>query len=114
MTVEVVEKAPRTFIIRTEGDVDLSTSPRLRDAVLSVFEQETGHVVVDLSAVPYMDSSGIATLVEALRLSRQSNARLTLAAMRPAVESVFELAYLKQVFEVAVSVEEALGGGTPA
>jgi anti-sigma B factor antagonist len=111
LKVEVIEHAPRIFIIEPEGDVDLSTSPRLRDAVLSVFDREARHVVVDLKEVPYMDSSGIATLVEALKLARQSNARLTLAAMRSAVESVFELAYLKQVFEVAASVEAALGGG---
>lgn len=113
MKAQVIEYAPRIFIIRAEGDVDLSTSPRLREAVLSVFDQGARHVVVDLKEVPYMDSSGIATLVEALKLARQSDARLTLAAMRSAVESVFELAYLKQVFEVAASVEAALGGGEP-
>jgi anti-sigma B factor antagonist len=114
LKVQLIEHGPRVFVIRTEGDVDLSSSPRLRDALLTAYDQEAKHVIVDLNEVPYMDSSGIATLVEALKLSRQSNGRLTLAAMRPAVESVFELAYLKQVFEVSASVEAALDGGGPA
>lgn len=114
MKVEIIEQAPRVLVIRTEGDVDLSTSPRLREALLSAYDRQASHVVVDLKEVPYMDSSGIATLVEALKIARQAGSRLTLAAMRAPVESVFELAYLKQVFELSASVEAALGDGEAA
>lgn len=110
MNVEVAEKRPGVFVLAIEGEVDMSTSPEVRGALLPLFRQDASHVIVDLSEVPYMDSSGIATLVEGLQHARKGNLRFTLAGTRPSVEAVFELAYLKTVFEMVPGVAEALEG----
>lgn len=106
MKIDVFERKPGVYVIRIEGDVDMSNSPDVRNVLLPTFQKEPSHVIVDLSGVPYIDSSGIATLVEGLQLSRKCSARLTLAGMGQTVEAVFELAYLKEVFEIVSDVEQ--------
>jgi anti-sigma B factor antagonist len=65
---------------------------------------------VDLSEVPYIDSSGIATFVETLQLARKGEVRFSLAGACQTVESIFDLAYLKNVFEMAPDVNRLLDG----
>jgi anti-sigma B factor antagonist len=99
------ERKPNVFVIHVEGEVDMSTSPELREAMLPLFDKAPSHIVVDLSGVPYIDSSGIATLVESLKLSREGGVRFTIAGAKSSVEAVFELAYLKEIFEMVPSAE---------
>jgi len=62
----------------------MSTSPEVRKALLSVFKKGPSHIIMDLAGVLYIDSSGIATFVEGLQLSRKGVTRFTLAgAGRP-------------------------------
>jgi len=104
--VDASERKPGIFVVHIEGDVDMSSSPDVRNVLLPIFQKSPSHLIVDLSEVPYIDSSGIATLVEGLQLSRKGGVRLTLAGMSSTVESVFELAYLKEVFEIVAGVEQ--------
>jgi anti-sigma B factor antagonist len=108
MRIEVEERKPRIYVVVLDGDVDMSTSPEVRRAMVPIFQQGVAHVIVDLSGVSYMDSSGIATLIEGFQRSQQKGIRFTLAGMRPSVEAAFDLAHLKEVFEVVSGVETAL------
>jgi len=87
-------------VISVAGDVDLYTSPELRNAVLKAIPKAAGRVAVDLSGVSYIDSSGVATLVEGLRSARKFDKGFVLLAPSPAVTQVLELAKLDSVFEV--------------
>ena len=109
MKVIVEELRPHVFVVTPDGDVDMSTSPEVRSAMAPLFERGTARVIVDLSKVPYMDSSGIATLIEGLQLSHKGKLRFTLAGMNPSVEAAFDLAHLKDVFELFPDVARALG-----
>lgn len=86
---------PRVMV---QGEVDLESSPELRSALLA---QVAGGstLTVDLSGVSYIDSSGIASLVEALQACKQAGGRLLLAAPSEAVNKVITLARLDRVFE---------------
>src|SRR5437667_12476306 len=84
-------------VVTVKGEIDLYSSPRLREAVLAAVSRKRPSVVVDLSGVSYMDSSGIATLVEALQLTRKSSGRLVIAGLTARVREVFELARLESV-----------------
>ena len=110
MKIGVAERNPKIFVVSIEGDVDMSTSPEVRKALLPLFHDKAVHIVVDLKGVPYIDSSGIATLVEGLQLSRRGCTRFTLAGAGRSVEAVFELAYLKSVFEMVPDVEGLFKG----
>lgn len=114
MNVEIVtEKIEKGFLLRLKGDVDMNTSPDVRKAIAAVFEHGPSGMkalLIDLSQVRYMDSSGIATLVEAMQNCMKKGARLRLFELSPPVRDVFELARLSSVFEVFPSNGDALAG----
>jgi len=87
-------------VISVAGDVDLYTSPDLRNAVLAAIPKAAGRVAVDLGGVNYIDSSGVATLVEGLRSASKYNKGFVLVNPSPAVTQVLELAKLDSVFEI--------------
>ena len=87
-------------LIRVVGEVDLYSSPELRKAILKAVKEVKGDLAIDLEGVTYIDSSGIATLVEGLRSAREHGAGFALVAPSPAVMRVLELARLDSVFEV--------------
>lgn len=87
-------------VISVAGDVDLYTSPDLRKAILKAIPKSAGRVAIDLSGVNYIDSSGVATLVEGMRSARQHDKVFLLVAPSAAVTQVLELAKLDSVFEV--------------
>ena len=93
--------------IALAGDVDLSCSPLLRDRLLVMTERSLDRLVVDLSEVPYMDSSGVATLVEALQRQRRGNGKMVLCGLQPKVRSIFEIARLDTVFVIVDDPEQA-------
>jgi anti-sigma B factor antagonist len=103
MALEIETKQhDTTSLISARGEVDLYTSPQLRDAIMdAVPSAKSSAVAVDLSGVRYMDSSGVATLVEGLRRSRDQNKGFKLVAPSTAVMKVLELAKLDSVFEVS-------------
>jgi anti-sigma B factor antagonist len=101
----VQERKPQVYLLAIEGEVDMSTSPELRSKLAPLLTEGTSQVIVDLSGVTYIDSSGIATLIEGLQLSRKHDIRFTLAGLQPSVEAVFELAYLKGFFEMVPRAE---------
>jgi anti-sigma B factor antagonist len=97
-------------VIEVQGQVDLYTSPRMREAIVGAASAKAPTVVVDLSGVEYMDSSGVATLVEGLQLSRGYGGAFRLAGLGGAVREVFKFARLEKVFEIYQDTPRALAG----
>lgn len=112
MNVEITtEKIGPGWLMQLKGDVDMNTSPDVRRDLGEVFKQGGGKaVLINLSGVRYMDSSGIATLVEAMQNCMKQGMRLRLVALSPSVKDVFELARLASVFEIFPGVNEASQG----
>jgi anti-sigma B factor antagonist len=103
-----VRDLDKILILDCTGDVDLYSSPRLRESLLAEIKPGGSSVLVNMSNVPYIDSSGIATLVEGLQLSRQTNTRFGLFGLRPNARSVLELARLHKVFVIFGDEAEAV------
>ncbi len=98
-----------TAVIDVTGDIDLYSSPQVRQTILDTLNQKLGsRVIVNLAGVKYIDSSGVASLVEGLQLSRKSQVRFILCGLNKAPRQVLELTRLIKVFEIFESVEEAL------
>ncbi len=87
-------------LIKVTGEVDLSTSPDLRRSVLEAINSGRKTVGVDLSEVKYMDSSGVATLIEGLRAAGRSKATYVVVAPSKPVRDVFQLTKLDTVFDI--------------
>ncbi|MFQ5636834.1 MAG: STAS domain-containing protein [bacterium] len=96
-----------TVVGENEVDVDLESSPILREVLLKLTNSEEKAILVDLERVKYMDSSGIATLVEALQKVKKYQGQLKIVRLRDAVRNVFELSRLDKVFDIYKTVQEA-------
>lgn len=107
LKVEVRQQG-RATVLATHGEVTAFSSPALRQAIRDATGSKPALVVLDLSGTPYIDSSGVATLVEALQIVNRYGGRLVLVGMNARVRGVFEIARLDTVFALAASVEEAL------
>lgn len=97
-----------TTILRPVGEIDLSRAPSLRQHISEVQSSKPARLIIDLTHVPYMDSSGVATLVEAMQVARRNGGKIILSAMQERVKSIFEIARLDMVFTIVGSTEEAL------
>jgi len=99
----------KTTIFDLSGDIDFASSPKVRDSVLrEIRESRTPRVVVNLSKVRYMDSSGVASLVEGLKASRDLGSRFILVGLSTSTRDVLQLSRLIKVFEVFDTEEQAL------
>ncbi len=93
-------------IVALSGEVDLENSPTARKVLLEVVEQAK-KILVDLTAVTYMDSSGIASLVEAYQQAKNNDVGFVLVSVSPAVLRVLHMARLDKVFTVYDNLENA-------
>jgi anti-sigma B factor antagonist len=102
-----METSGDTVLFRPKGEIDLSVAPALRTHLREAADRTKRRLIVDLADVPYMDSSGVATLVEALQLTRRSGKQLLLCNLHEKVQSIFEIARLDAVFTIVATVEDA-------
>jgi anti-sigma B factor antagonist len=106
MKHEVIKKQAASIVV-LKGDVDLESSPAAREVLLKSVEG-AGKVLVDLSSVTYIDSSGVASLVEALQAAKRNGGRFALVAASDPTRRVLELARLDKVFTMYTTVDEGL------
>ncbi len=106
--VSETQDLPDGVVAGLYGEIDFGRSPALRQQLMAVLQQKKpARLVLDLTAVPYMDSSGVATLIEILQAQRRLGARLVLFGLQPKVRGIFEIARLNSVFTIAGDVESA-------
>jgi anti-sigma B factor antagonist len=94
-------------VLELEGDVDLSCSPDARKQILKCLESGR-NLLVDLSGVSYIDSSGVASLVEGYQTAKKRALKFGLVGVSIAAMNVLQLARLDKVFPIHSSVSERL------
>lgn len=99
------EPLPDGILVVLAGEIDLSVSPALRAALLELSQKQPRRMVLDMTGVPYSDSSGIAVLVEMLQLQRRQQGKLVLCGLQPKVKSIFEIARLTTIFTITDNVD---------
>lgn len=102
-----------TSVVALQGDIDLDSSPQSRKILLECIDKGTA-ILVDMSGVSYIDSSGIASLVEALQKSRQGKCYFALVAVSEGAFRVINLARLDKVFTIHETVEDGLKAAASA
>jgi anti-sigma B factor antagonist len=100
------QKEPSVFA--PEGAIDLHVSPEIRAALLEMIDEKPKRLVVDMSRVPYVDSSGIAALILARQSLDENGGRFILAAAQEPVRLILATARLDQYFEMAPTIDDAL------
>jgi anti-sigma B factor antagonist len=99
----------KTAILDISGDIDLAHSSEVRRVILIEFrEKRTPKVILNLLEVNYIDSSGVASLVEGLKASRDVGSRLILFGLSPIAHEVLQLSKLLTIFEIYDTEAKAL------
>ena len=108
--MQIAARAIKSWtILDLSGDIDLANSPAMRKALLGeIKEKRTPKVFLNLKNVRYIDSSGIASLVEGLKASRDLGSRLILYGLNKTVREVMQLSRLQKIFEIYEDEEQAL------
>ncbi|WP_433650082.1 STAS domain-containing protein [Micromonospora zamorensis] len=94
-------------VLEVRGELDMATSPQLRDGLQRLVDAGDSRVVVDLAEVGFMDSSGLGALVVTFKALRDAGGRLCLAAAQPAVRGVLTVTSVDRAIDVYDSVPEA-------
>ncbi len=94
-------------VLEVGGEVDVYTAPRLRERLIELVEGGSRHVVVDLSRVEFLDSTGLGVLVGALKRLRAASGTFGLVCAKEPLLKIFRITALDQVFPIYPSVEAA-------
>src|SRR5919198_191463 len=95
-------------VVLLEGQIDLHVSPKVAESLAALIQHELARIVVDLSGVTYIDSSGLAVLINGAQSVETYGGKLMLAGVQPDVQSILEVAGLSQFFLVYPHVDAAL------
>ncbi|MCS7056282.1 MAG: STAS domain-containing protein [Thermoflexales bacterium] len=106
--VKPMSKSDQTIaVVGLSGRFDAHEVPQVRQALMQATNRTKGHVVIDLGGVNFIDSSGLACLVQGMKYCREHGADQILCNLQQPVRIIFELTRLDRAFKIMVSVEEA-------
>jgi anti-sigma B factor antagonist len=94
--------------LQLTGEIDLHGSPALRTKLHEIAAGKAPGLAIDFTAVSYIDSSGLATLVEYVRDAKSHDGKLALHGLQPKVRMVFELVRLNELFTIASDKADAI------
>ncbi len=103
-----VKRTTDGAILSPVGEIDLGRAPSFREHLFSAQQSRPQRLIIDLGQVPYMDSSGVATLVEAMQTARRNGSKLVLCNLQDRVRSIFEIARLDTVFTIVANTDDGL------
>jgi anti-sigma B factor antagonist len=95
-------------VMPLEGEIDLHVSQGIAKSLKTMTDAKPPKLVVDLSRVSYIDSSGLAVLIEAMQNVGAYGGKFSLAGLQEGVRPIFEIARLDQVFRIFPTVDEAM------
>lgn len=98
----------RPKVLPLEGEIDLHVSPEVAAQLRTAVAKRPPTLVVDLGKVTYLDSSGLAVLIEAMQAVQEYGGKFALARVQESVKHIFEIARLDQVFQIFPDVDSAL------
>lgn len=110
MEIDTSTVEGRLAVVRLDGRLNMVAAPRLKTAIEDVVDGGGTHVVVDLSSVSFMDSSGLGALIAALKKARQAHGDLRIAGVNEQVATVLQLTNLDRVLRPFETVEAASDG----
>lgn len=101
-------KKDRPNVLPLEGEIDLHVSPNVAQSLRKMVAKKPKQLIVDLTEVTYVDSSGLAVLIEAMQNVRGYGGHFGVVGLQEPVRAVFEIARLDQVFQIYPTLDGAL------
>ena len=106
MAVKMIPKTGAT-VCAIEGEIDINTSPEIKKAFDKIISKKEPKIIINFTAVTYVDSSGLATIVEILKNMRSYNGKLVLSNLSPKVKGLFEITKLDKLFTIVADEKDA-------
>ena len=103
-----VKDAEGCKILNVCGDVDVYTSPKVKEHINSLIEKEVYKIVVNLEDVRYVDSTGLGVLIGTLKKVKEHNGYIVLVCTNPQIKKIFQITGLVKIFNMFVNNEEAI------
>jgi anti-sigma B factor antagonist len=104
------ESQPQTGILALEGEIDLHRAPEVKETIEPLIAKKMTRILVDFSAVTYIDSSGLAAMIETLQRIQSYGGKFGMFGLRDTVRGIFEIARLDQIFSIFPSEAAAVAG----
>ena len=101
---------PEPGILALAGEIDLHESPRIKEMLQPLIDRKVKRILMDMTDVTYIDSSGLALFIEAMQRIQAYGGIFGLFGLRPSVRTIFEIARLDQVFRLFPDRAAGLAG----
>ncbi|NLR90739.1 MULTISPECIES: STAS domain-containing protein [Flammeovirga] len=108
MRFSVNKSEKYTVLIPEEEKLDSLKAPQLKAEIVTMFQSGTENLIIDLSSVKYVDSSGLSSILVANRLASEVNGRLVLAGLNEHVMKLIKISKLESVLNLLPTVQEAI------
>ena len=109
MDLEIVlSRETEGCVVTLRGEVDVYTAPALRNRLVEAVESECGVIIVDMTGVDFIDSSGLGVLVSALKRVREHDAIMRIVCSKESILKIFKITGLDRVFPISATLAEAI------
>src|SRR5262245_5539484 len=98
-------------VVTVHGEIDVATSPALRERLIGLVNDGSAQLVLDLEAVDFLDSTGLGTIVSTLKRTRSHGGDLRLVCTEARIRRLFEITGLDSAVPLHASLDDAIGGG---
>jgi len=106
--IQHVERSDGDIVVRVAGEIDLSRSPEFHQALVDFCSEKPRRLILNMSGVEYIDSSGVGTLVEVFRRLKKDHRTMVLVSPSERVSGVLEITKLDQFFTIVATEREAM------
>jgi anti-sigma B factor antagonist len=116
LTLNVYSGTPGSTVIAVGGEIDVYTAPKLREKLINLVESGSYHLIVDMEAVEFLDSTGLGVLVGGLKRVRAHDGWIDLVCTQSRILRIFRITGLSNVFDIydTVAAAEATRAELPA
>jgi anti-sigma B factor antagonist len=108
LSLDIITVGSDCALIRVGGEIDVYTAPQLREAVLDLIGRGVSHVIADLRAVDFLDSTGLGAIVGGHKRLRTNDGSLVLASSPDRIVRLFRITGLDRAFSLYPSVPQAI------
>jgi anti-sigma B factor antagonist len=95
-------------IVDLAGEIDMNSSTHLREQLLEILHKKPRLTIINLEQVTFMDSSGLAVLIEMMQITNRQATQLKIVALNERIRSIFEISRLDSIFSIYDTEEEAI------
>ena len=106
--VNVRETESECYVVDLAGEIDVYTSPKVKDALGELIDRGIYNLVIDLEKVRYIDSTGLGVLIGSLKRVREHGGTVNLVCTNPQIKKIFDITGLVKIFGIYESEDAAM------